>query len=89
MESGKYKDLIVMIKMKISTPPIIAKTLAVAGFAASMLLAATPAQAINFNFQFQDTSGGTNGLVTGTLSGLVEGNNTGQGITATVISSPG
>ena len=54
-----------------------------------MLLAATPAQAINFNFQFQDTSGGTNGLVTGTLSGLVEGNNTGQGITATVISSPG
>jgi len=33
--------------------------------------------------------GGTNGFVTGTLSGLVEGNNAGPGITATVTSSPG
>jgi hypothetical protein len=88
MESGKYEDLIIMIKMKISTPPIIAKTLAVGGFAASMLLAATPAHAINFNFQFQDVDGG-NGFVKGTLSGLVEGNNDGSGITATVTSSPG
>ena len=54
-----------------------------------MLLAATPAHAISFNFQFQDIDGGTNGLVKGTLSGLVEGNNPGPGITATVISSPG
>ena len=52
------------------------------------MLAAAPADAINFNFQFQDVDGGTNGLVKGTLSGLVEGNNTGEGITATVISSP-
>ena len=70
-------------------PPIIAKTLAVSGFAASVLLAATPAHAINFNFQFQDIDGGTNGFVTGTLSGLVEGSNPGVGITATVTSSPG
>ncbi|MBO1053923.1 MAG: hypothetical protein HEQ25_18555 [Dolichospermum sp. DET73] len=71
-------------------PPIIAKTLAVSGFAASVFLSAAPAHAISFNFQFQDTrTGGTNGLVKGTLSGLVEGNNSGTGITATVISSPG
>lgn len=76
-----------MININISTPPIIAKTLAVSGFAASVLLAATPAHAISFNFQFQDT--GTKGFVTGTLSGLVEGNNLGPGITATVTSSPG
>jgi hypothetical protein len=55
-----------------------------------VLLAATPAHAIIFNFQFQDTPlGGTNEFVTGTLDGLVEGNNSGQGITATVTSSPG
>ena len=55
-----------------------------------MFLGATPAHASSFNFSFQDTkAGGTNGLVTGTLSGLVEGNNAGPGITATVISSPG
>ena len=77
-----------MVKINISTPPIIAKALAVSGFAASVLLAATPAHAISFNFQFQDTNG-NNGLVTGTLSGLVQGNNPGPGITATVISSPG
>lgn len=54
-----------------------------------MLLAATPAHAISFNFQFQDIDRGTNSLVTGTLSGLVEGNNSGTEITATVTSSPG
>ena len=53
-----------------------------------MLLAATPAHAISFNFQFQDTAD-TNRFVTGTLSGLVEGNNPGERITATVTSSPG
>ncbi|MBD2442640.1 hypothetical protein H6G25_05365 [Dolichospermum sp. FACHB-1091] len=78
-----------MIKINISTPPIIAKTLAVSGFAASVLLAATPAHAISFNFSFQDTDGGTNGFVTGTLIGLEEGDNPGSGITATVTSSPG
>jgi hypothetical protein len=81
-----------MIKMKISTSPIIAKTLSVTGFATSVLLGATPAHALDFNFQFRDIqsgTGGTNGLVTGTLSGLVEGSNSGTGITATVTSSPG
>jgi hypothetical protein len=53
-----------------------------------VLLAATPAHAISFNFSFQVVNGGTNGFVTGTLSGLVEGNNAGPGITATVTSSP-
>ena len=52
------------------------------------MLAAAPAHAINFNFQFRGVDIGNNEFVTGTLSGLVEGNNTGQGITATVISSP-
>ena len=52
-----------------------------------MLLAATPAHAISFNFQFQDV--GTQDFVKGTLDGLVEGDNFGQGITATVTSSPG
>ena len=70
-------------------PPIIAKTLAVSGFAASVFLVAAPAHAISFNFQFQHINGGTNGFVKGTLSGLVEGNNPGLGITATVTSSPG
>ena len=82
-----------MAKINISTPPIIAKTLAVSGFATSVFLSAAPAHAISFNFQFQDISGatnggGTNGLVKGTLSGLVEGDNRGTGITATVTSSP-
>ncbi|WP_016948925.1 hypothetical protein [Anabaena sp. PCC 7108] len=70
-------------------PPIIAKSLAVAGFGASVLLGAAPANALDFTFSFQDVDGGTNGFVTGTLSGLVEGNNAGPGITATVTSSPG
>ncbi|QNP30713.1 hypothetical protein [Cylindrospermopsis curvispora] len=80
-----------MFKIKDSTPPIIAKTLVVAGFAASVLLSAAPAKAItllNFPFQFQDVTGGTNGLVKGTLIGLQEGNNPGSGITAQVTSSP-
>ena len=70
-------------------PPIIAKTLAVSGFATSVFLSAAPAHAISFNFQFRDIqAGGTNGLVKGTLSGLKEGSNPGTGITATVTSSP-
>jgi len=81
--------LIVMVKINISTPPIIAKALAVSGFVASVFLVAAPAHAISFNFQFQDIDGGTNGFVKGTLSGLVEGNNPGPGITATVTSTPG
>ncbi len=55
-----------------------------------MLLAAAPAHALEFNFQFQDVDGPlrTRSLVKGTLSGLVEGNNAGQGITATVSTDP-
>ncbi len=54
-----------------------------------MLLGAAPAHALNFTFRFQDVNGGSNGFVTGTLSGLVDGDNAGPGITATVTSSPG
>ncbi|WP_353932124.1 hypothetical protein WJM97_05940 [Okeanomitos corallinicola TIOX110] len=75
-----------MLKIKNSTLPIIAKALTVAGFVASVLLGATPANALDFTFSFQDV--GTNGFVTGTLSNLVEGNNAGSGITAAVTSSP-
>ena len=84
-----------MAKTKNSTSIIIAKTLAVTGFAASVLLTAAPAHALDFTFSFQDTDGGdgtvtgTQGYITGTLSGLVEGSNSGTGITATVTSSPG
>ncbi|MFM2060933.1 MAG: hypothetical protein RLZZ507_603 [Cyanobacteriota bacterium] len=63
-----------------------------AGFATSVLLGASPANALDFTFSFRDVNGSpapTNGFVTGTLSGLVEGNNLGPGITATVTSSPG
>lgn len=57
------------------------------------MLAAAPAHALDFNFRFQDVYGsnginGTNGFIEGTLTGLVEGNNAGPGITATVTSSP-
>ncbi|MEA5579211.1 hypothetical protein [Anabaena sp. UHCC 0451] len=52
-----------------------------------MLLGASPANALDFNFSFQDTNG-TNGFITGTVSGLVEGNNTSGPITATVTSTP-
>jgi hypothetical protein len=79
-----------MVKTKISTLPIIAKILSVSGFAASVLLNTSPANAIDFNFRFQDTSG-TNGFIEGTLTGLQEGqnffNNPG-GITATITSTP-
>ncbi|MEA5619620.1 hypothetical protein VB711_17485 [Cronbergia sp. UHCC 0137] len=82
-----------MLKVNISTPPIIAKALAVTGFTASLLFAATPANALSFTFSFQDIDSvfgpATNGFITGTLDGLVEGNNPGAGITAEVLSSPG
>ncbi|MFM6024034.1 MAG: hypothetical protein ACKPER_14095, partial [Dolichospermum sp.] len=56
------------------------------------MLGAVPAKAItllDFSFQFNDVTGGTNGLVKGTLSGLREGNNDGTGIIANVTQSPG
>jgi hypothetical protein len=59
----------------------------VAGFATSVLLGASPANALDFTFSFQDTTF-TNGFVTGIVSGLVEGNNTFGPITATVTSTP-
>ncbi|MEA5618603.1 hypothetical protein VB711_12260 [Cronbergia sp. UHCC 0137] len=61
------------------------------GFVASVLLNVTPANALSFTFSFQNVNGDapTGGFVTGTLDGLVEGDNSGTGITATVLSSPG
>jgi hypothetical protein len=50
------------------------------------------AQALSFNFSFANLSGdaptGADQLVTGTIDGLVEGNNSGTGVTATVLSTP-
>ena len=45
-------------------------------------LLSQPAQAISVGFSFATNT------VTGTIDGLVEGNNTGAGVTATVLSTP-
>jgi len=55
-------------------------------------LLSQPAQALSFGFSFANLGGtpptGANQLITGTIDGLVEGNNTGAGVTATVLSTP-
>lgn len=55
-------------------------------------LLSQPAQAIKLGFSFANLNGsdpqGANQLVTGTIDGLVEGNNSGVGVTATVLSTP-
>ena len=55
-------------------------------------LLSQPAQAISFGFSFANLNGtsptGADQLVTGTIDGLVEGNNSGAGVTATVLSTP-
>ena len=55
-------------------------------------LLSQPAQAISFSFSFANLSGvpptGADQLVTGTIDGLIEGNNSGAGVTATVLSTP-
>ena len=55
-------------------------------------LLSQPAQAISVKFSFANLSGqaptGADQLVTGTIDGLVEGNNSGVGVTATVLSTP-
>ena len=55
------------------------------------LLAPRPAQALDFTFTFTTDGSGTGGAgqtVAGTLSGLVDGNNAGPGVTAAVTQSP-
>jgi hypothetical protein len=56
-------------------------------------LLSQPAQAISVGFSFANLNGnilptGADQLLTGTIDGLVEGNNSGQGVTATVLSIP-
>jgi hypothetical protein len=55
-------------------------------------LLSQPAQAIKVGFSFANLNGdsptGADQLVTGTIDGLIEGNNTGAGVTATVLSTP-
>ena len=55
-------------------------------------LLSQPAQAIKVGFSFSNLIGdpptGADQLVTGTIDGLVEGVNTGAGLTATVLSTP-
>jgi hypothetical protein len=57
-----------------------------------MGLLSQPAQAISVKFSFANLSGqaptGADQLVTGTIDGLVEGDNSGVGVTATVLSTP-
>ena len=59
----------------------------------SLNLLSQPAQAISVGFSFSNLSGdlppnGADQLVTGTIDGLIEGNNSGAGVTATVLSTP-
>ena len=58
----------------------------------SLNLLSQPAQAISVGFSFANINGdepqGANQFVTGTIDGLIEGNNSGAGVTATVLSSP-
>jgi hypothetical protein len=55
-------------------------------------LLSQPAQAIKVGFSFANLNGdsptGADQLVTGTIDGLIEGNNSGAGVTATVLSTP-
>jgi hypothetical protein len=55
-------------------------------------LLSEPAQAISVKFSFANLNGdaptGADQLVTGTIDGLVEGDNSGVGVTATVLSTP-
>ena len=56
-------------------------------------LLSQPAQAISVGFSFSNLSGdlppnGADQLITGTIDGLIEGNNSGAGVTATVLSTP-
>ncbi|MEI6328243.1 MAG: hypothetical protein WCP16_03350 [Pseudanabaena sp. ELA645] len=67
--------------------------LSVSLVAISSLLAAVPAHAISFTWQFTPTlgpaaTGGNLNVVKGTIDGLVIGSNSGAGITATVTSTP-
>jgi hypothetical protein len=68
--------------------PLIASSLALAG---ANLALATPAHALTFNWSFVTEAGSTGGegqTISGTISGLVEGNNPGAGLTVTVDSTP-
>lgn len=68
--------------------PLIAPSLALAG---ATLALATPAHALTFNWSFVTDGGSTGGAgqtISGTISGLVEGDNDGTGLTITVDSTP-
>ncbi|MFK7877302.1 MAG: VPLPA-CTERM sorting domain-containing protein [Paracoccaceae bacterium] len=55
---------------------------------AAMLVAATGASALTYNWSFEGKNARTTGPVTGTISGLQIGSNDGSGLTVNVLSSP-
>ena len=72
------------------TKSFIAPALALTG-TAFVLSTATPANALTFNWSFVTDAGSTGGAgqtVSGTIRGLVEGNNPGTGLTIAVDSTP-
>jgi hypothetical protein len=72
------------------TKHLFASSLALAGTALA-ISTATPANALTFTWSFvtdSDSTGGAGQTISGTISGLVEGNNDGTGLTITVDSTP-
>ncbi len=64
------------------------KTPLLSAATAAMLVAATGASALTYNWSFEATTGTSLGTVSGTISGLEIGSNDGTGLTVEVLSSP-
>jgi hypothetical protein len=61
----------------------------IVGSAAAILASTSPAHALDFNWSFSNVTGDTPGTVTGTVTRLVEGTNSGSSpVVVTVTSSP-
>ena len=55
---------------------------------AMLAYSATAGNALTYNWSYTATGGTSTGPVTGTISGLVEGSNSGAGLTVNVLSTP-
>jgi hypothetical protein len=83
-------DFFTLLTKNMPIKPLIASSLALAG-AALAISTATPAHALTFTWSFvtgDSSTGGGGQTISGTISGLVEGNNDGTGLTITVDSTP-